>query len=574
MTLSLSLSGAPDELVSAFRALATKDDVARLLEITPEYLRHILYVRRDRDRYQTFSIPKRSGGERTISAPTPALLILQRKLNTVLELIYRPRRCVHGFVKGRSIVTNAEQHVGKSWVLNVDLEEFFPSLNFGRVRGALMASPYSVPRPAATAIAQICTANGTLPQGAATSPILANMICAKLDGDLTRLARRFGLQYTRYCDDLTFSSRKIVFSPEIVSAEAGWTAEDVVIGPQLLDAIESNGFKLNKSKSRLQIRACHQEVTGLTVNIFANVPRSYVRQIRGMIHAWRRYGLEAAATTFVSDYYVKDVSHVPPGLAFKMVLKGRLDYVGHIRGRRDPVYCKLRNAAHSIDESFVERADTPLPYRLLPGSARADRWTRQLRRLRQYVFLLEVRKRNGDIGNGTAFVLGKHSLATAAHNLRGQVSVHSPTGTIAATVTRIHQLGAELIDAALIPHASGVRGIPFDRRIPDPGEEIAIVGYASMPRRQPSLGVYAGIVESTNTDYAGTRTFIQVSVPAGGGLSGSPVVDSRGMLVGLVIESVFEDTQPDVPHREYCTVLPVKYVLEIDEGSPLLALPI
>ena len=188
-----TLRRADSEIRLRFRSLESLADVANLLEIPPRYLRDILYRRGDRTQYRRFEIRKRSGGVRAIAAPPAALAVLQSKLNHALQLAYRQKRSAHGFIRGRSILTNADPHVGKRWVLNVDIKDFFPSINFGRVRGVLMARPYSMPAKAATIIAQLCTDDNQLPQGAPTSPILSNLVCAKLDGDLEALAKRHRL---------------------------------------------------------------------------------------------------------------------------------------------------------------------------------------------------------------------------------------------------------------------------------------------------------------------------------------------------------------------------------------------
>jgi RNA-directed DNA polymerase len=573
-TLSVDLSRSDEQLQNKFNELRTKDDVADLLEIPADYLRYILYRRRDRLAYRTFTIPKRSGGQRVISAPPPALEILQQKLNRILQLVYRSKPCVHGFIKGRSILTNAVPHVGKTWVLNIDLQAFFPAINFGRVRGALMAHPYELPKAVATIIAQICTADGALPQGAPTSPILANIVAAKLDGDLTVLARRFRLSYTRYCDDLTFSCRRNAFPQEIAASNGGWIGENVVLGAELESTITNNGFHVNTRKSRLQFRAAHQEVTGLTVNEFPNVTREYVRQIRGMTYAWKRHGLDAAARVFVSKYGGNHLGHLSPTAAFTKTLRGRLEYVGFVKGRRDPVYCKLRNDVHAVDPTLIKEADVPAPYRLPMVTQAGDRWTRQFSRFESSVFQLEVIKPNREVGHGTAFALTPHSLTTAAHNLVGEVTIHDLTASFRISEAQVHPNGAEAVDAALLPYSHGMTAMPFDRRLPRPGEEIAIIGFASMPGRHPTLGLYVGNVEAVSPDYTRTTTFIHVSVASAGGLSGAPVIDNRGRLVGIVVHSIFEETADRVQPREYCTVLPIRYVLEIGASSPLVSLPI
>src|SRR5205814_3311637 len=110
------------------------------------------------------------------------------------------------FIPARSILTNAKPHLRQKFVLNVDLKDFFPTINFGRVRGVLIAKPYCLLPHIATYIARICCRDNALPQGAPTSPIISNMICSRLDRQLLRLARQYRCVYTRYADDLTFST--------------------------------------------------------------------------------------------------------------------------------------------------------------------------------------------------------------------------------------------------------------------------------------------------------------------------------------------------------------------------------
>ena len=163
-----------------------------------------IYLVQSEKRYKTFDIPKKSGGTRQISTPITALKIIQRKLNQVLQAVYQTKPSVHGFVSSKNVVTNAQNHVKKRYVLNIDLKDFFPSVNFGRVRGMFMATPYGLHPDVATVLAQICCYNNHLPQGAPTSPIITNMICAKMDGQLQRLAKECKATYTRYADDITF----------------------------------------------------------------------------------------------------------------------------------------------------------------------------------------------------------------------------------------------------------------------------------------------------------------------------------------------------------------------------------
>ena len=153
-----------------FRLLRTRQDVAELLEVEDKFLRAILYGIKERAWYRMFEIQKKSRGTRLISVPPKNLAILHRKLNIVLNVAYTPKWCAFGFVRGKNIVGNAVHHCAKRYVLNIDLENFFPTINVYRVRGAVHS--YGVGPDAALVIAQICCmADGSLPQGGPTSPI-------------------------------------------------------------------------------------------------------------------------------------------------------------------------------------------------------------------------------------------------------------------------------------------------------------------------------------------------------------------------------------------------------------------
>ena len=165
-----------------------KRDVASLLDVPYSTLFYHLYIFPEDKRYVQFGIPKRSGNTRLISAPVSPLKLVQGKLNQVLQAVYKPKPSSHGYIQGRSILTNARPHAGRRFVLNLDLANFFPSINFGRVRGLFLARPFSLPPEVATVLAQICCYKKQLPQGAPTSPIVSNMIARSLDNALQQLA--------------------------------------------------------------------------------------------------------------------------------------------------------------------------------------------------------------------------------------------------------------------------------------------------------------------------------------------------------------------------------------------------
>jgi retron-type reverse transcriptase len=246
--------------------------------------------------YVRYAVPKRSGqGERVILAPKRELKALQRKVLDGLVARVPVAASTHGFVQGRSIVTNARAHAGKGVVLKLDLKDFFPSVTFPRVRGLFVALGYSY--AVASALALLCTEYDRQPfdrdgerfyisvgprhlvQGAPTSPALANLVAWRLDRRLGGLAARRGFTYTRYADDLTFSGEDAEAANRLRA-----TAQRIIADEQ---------FTANTAKTRLTRRAGRQMVTGLVVNDRPATPRELRRRLRAVLHNAARDGLAA-----------------------------------------------------------------------------------------------------------------------------------------------------------------------------------------------------------------------------------------------------------------------------------------
>lgn len=284
--------------LASLKASSSVSDVAKLLGFKTSALTYILYSRAAPAKFRTFQIAKKSGGTRTIEAPNPMLKIVQRRLSEVLQDCEeeikkgygrhdggpRPDNITHGFVRRRSIVTNARRHRRRKLVFNLDLDDFFPSINFGRVRGLFIRDKNFLLQPAvATVLAQIACAGNHLPQGSPCSPVIANLIGHILDVHLVRLADRNRCRYTRYADDLTFSTNKRTFPPNIAIRVDG-NQHQWAIGAELAHLIKMCGFRVNPRKTRMQCRASRQEVTGLVVNDKVNVRSDYRRAARAMVH--------------------------------------------------------------------------------------------------------------------------------------------------------------------------------------------------------------------------------------------------------------------------------------------------
>lgn len=312
-----------------------------------------------RGRYSHFSIPKKSGGQRSISAPSRGLAHILYYVNVMLKAVYQPSDYAMGFAEGRNVVDNASRHIGQNYVFNTDLENFFPSIEQPRVWKRFQLPPFNFNQQIASVLAGLCCIkekkeNGefiyVLPQGAPTSPLITNAICDSLDRKLSGLARRFGLHYSRYADDITFSSMHNVYheNGEFIS--------------ELKRIIESQGFHINNKKSRLQKFGQRQEVTGLTVSNRVNTSREYVAEIRNLLHIWEKYGYNEAYKRFY-PHYKKNKGHIKKGEPMlENVLYGKLQYLKMVKGEKDPVYSALQARYNRLTSPLNAEVNQNLDY--------------------------------------------------------------------------------------------------------------------------------------------------------------------------------------------------------------------
>ena len=268
--------------------IKTRNDFAKFIGVKLQTLTYLLYIKKIDNCYNTLEIPKKNGDTRTICVPNKNLKKVQKKLYNKLSTYYDEiktqnnftSKISHGFEKNRSIVTNAEVHKNKRYVVNLDLLVFFPSINFGRVRSYFIKNNYfEINDDIATILAQLTCYKGTLPQGASTSPLIANMICNIMDIRILKIAKKYRLDYTRYADDLTFSTNNKYFLNDYDKF-----LED------LKNIIHRSGFELNSKKTRLLFSNSRQEVTGLVVNKKISVPKEYYKNTRAMAHSLYKNG--------------------------------------------------------------------------------------------------------------------------------------------------------------------------------------------------------------------------------------------------------------------------------------------
>jgi hypothetical protein len=300
------------------RGLPVLADLKQLRELlgiqSPQQLGYFLLATdADNGPYVRFDIPKRDGGARKICAPKKQLRWVQRQLLDKVLAKVPPHDAAHGFVPGRSTVTNARPHLGAEIVLKFDLTDFFPTIHYYRVLGLFTSLGYPAPdarfggddesRRVAGTLARLCCytpdpkqwTGATVPQGAPTSPALSNLVCRRLDARLTGLAQRNQGTYTRYADDLTFSFPK---AKGVGLGRFRWWVDQVC---------HQEGFLINQKKFRVVRASQRQFVTGIVVNDELRVPREERRRFRAMLHNCRQHGVESQA-------------------------RGRPDFAGYLRG--------------------------------------------------------------------------------------------------------------------------------------------------------------------------------------------------------------------------------------------------
>lgn len=437
-----------DQIRTAFEKMQSREDLLHVLneakplvygdKAVPFDLKQLTWYanpKLGRKRYAEFKINKKSGAERSIHAPVKGLKSLQKTLSFVLQCVYEPHNAAMGFVRDRSIVDNAKLHVGSKYVYNIDLKDFFPSVDQARVWKCLQLKPFNLNKASsvepqymkwedfkkeylktdepvtflkgkgrmftntpygtlyvannfdkekdkfillgssslktkagkslegtlwlvnkipetsrldiANIIASLCCTEmeverknekgewekvkrNVLPQGAPTSPVITNIVCQKLDYLLSGVAKRFGLKYSRYADDITFSSMHNVYQPESEFLK------------ELHRIIAEQNFHIKESKTRLQKDGYRKEVTGLLVNEKANVHQRYIKQLRMWLYYWERYGYERASGFFLQQYIADKghVKNVKPDMA--NVISGKLDYLKMVKGADNELYQKLK----------------------------------------------------------------------------------------------------------------------------------------------------------------------------------------------------------------------------------------
>jgi retron-type reverse transcriptase len=304
----------------------TKEHLAERLGVTPKQLGWLAY---GKNRYRVFSIPKSNGEARRVDEPVDKLKTVQHWVLRHVLAKLPTHRAAQGFRHRRSTLTNARKHLNKKVVVRIDLKDFFPSISLKQARRVYLKAGY--PYTVANLLANLSTREGVLPIGAPTSPALANQVCRKLDHRLWMLSYRARYFYSRYADDLVFSSYNREFGSLV---------------PFLKQVIIEEGFDINERKVAIARRNGRQMVTGIVVNRRTNLDRERYKWIRAVVHnclqqgvgpALHRWGERMAQTGRVRPTDTEQ---------FRQQLAGQVAYLRHINPRK---FTKLWHQFQEID---------------------------------------------------------------------------------------------------------------------------------------------------------------------------------------------------------------------------------
>ncbi|ANH61728.1 reverse transcriptase domain-containing protein [Dokdonia donghaensis] len=313
--------------------------------LKPLNIKYLYYLSKTKDdRYVVFEIPKKNGKTRKIKSPDKLIKRAQSLINLLLQIIFENHShySTNGFLLGKDIRRNAVPHINKNYLLNIDIKNYFPSINFRRVKVVLELAPFNLRNERETIgflIANLCTHGNSLPQGAPTSPILSNIVTQNLDRKLSKFSNENRIKYTRYADDLSFSSNWNIFKPTFIK--------------EIEKIVNSENFSLNSKKTRVRSFMQRQEVTGLIVNTKLNVKREYLQKVRAMLNNWEKGGLYFATSRFKAHQ-----TKSKKNLDFKEVLLGHLSFLKLIKGEDNQLIKRLlekyNNLYNQIEYGYID----------------------------------------------------------------------------------------------------------------------------------------------------------------------------------------------------------------------------
>lgn len=513
---------------SSFRSIRTRDQLAEYCGVPLHTLTMFAYADSSHF-YRDWFVQKRNGlGQRKISSPIASLKRVQRIILEGIKEEYKPLGCVYGFVDKKNVAENALLHTKKKTVLTLDLKDFFPSINSRRVFG-LFSKHFKFNSEVSSTLTGLVTHKGCLPQGAPTSPIISNMICFKMDRTFLNYCSVHRLTYSRYADDLVFSSTSSYAMARLVNQDEG---SPTFLTEFLVKTIEDNGFSINNRKVHIANKGTRQLVNGIIVNMKCNMPRNEYRSLRSLFHLWKKAGYSRAIKEYLykkpqyRDKLLVDGEFVSESI-FINHIRGRLEYYSLViesNGRPSSPIIKLWTMFHLQTGEKVpyvthEMTSVLITYAYDADSPDSDEAS------------ICVTDASGVLCRGYIMTC-KHCLPEDNVDRRGNpivLNIQGPNGlslSASADLFRSYH-GFDFAYAPLnMDSVQQINLLNLDYRL-QPGEEITAVGYAG-GRANPHC-VHAVVLPDThqNGEIAVDRPFIK-------GMSGGPVFNSRYELIGIV----------------------------------------
>lgn len=500
---SLAVMLGPSARVTIPPAFASEADLLAYLGLSLAELKKIWWFRHHM--YHHFNIAKGNGKLRVISAPDERLKYFQRKIADLLTPMYRIRNPVHGFVTGKSVKTNAASHLGGKFLLNIDIKGFFPAITENRVEGLFQS--LGIDSQVSAILARICCNNARLPEGAPSSPIISNMICFRMDKELLAVAKVARCIYTRYADDMSFSSYRPLSGLFAAALPPTGNVLPELLSPALTGAIENNGFHIHQEKAHYADHNSRRTVTGIRVNEGLNVDRRFVRNLRATLHSVETLGADDAQAKYQAQH--------GGSASISCHLRGKLAWLRDIKGQSDPVFRRL---AKRFNTQFHQA-----PIRIEPTQS-------EIRE--RAVWVIEDPTTKGD--QGTAFFLKDYGLVTAAHCVIGaeELVVYHPSRTSQKFSVFVNKV-CEHRDVALLEHdiaANEYFELSVAEKVATPEDVVTALGY---PQFGPGdkLNIRSGTISSLPVK--STVQQIEVSQKITSGMSGGPLLDQDGRVIGI-----------------------------------------
>lgn len=508
-----------------FLQLTNAQEVADFFEIKIRHLNYMLYVMPPNKAYKEFNI-KTKNKERKIHSPNKRLKRIQHQLKNEFEKIYRPKASTFGFVKRKNTIKNAERHLDKRYVFNLDLKDYFPSITRKRIYYLLRKDPFIFNDEVAKIISKLVCFGDQLPQGSPCSPIVSNMISYRMDGQLTKLAKKYNATYTRYVDDISFSftNRFKALPKAIITHNDG----ELAIGNELNNIIETNGFTINQNKVRLGKKSNRMEVTGITVNEKLNVPRKYIKKIRILFHLIDHYNYNKANEIF-SKFKRTRASKDTPKIEF--ALHGMLTYLGAVIGKDAPLYYKYATRFNTYKFGLKLPFEKPCEIKINDAL-----WV---------IDFMDEESMEG--GQGTAFSITPDLIATAAHVILDSsnkpfkdIEVYKLSDTKKKFKLEVIKFDIKS-DIALCKILTNYRDdsyIPISQlNINQIQGNLKLLGFPSY--QAPQLSAHISPCHLTFHSKRDDKDYFSINTSIIGGNSGGPIINSANEVVGIASKGYY-----------------------------------